>query len=99
MLERYKSTKASLFPFVVIPPGMSEVELRTKRPFLWKGIMVAERFFDGTGQIEAGKALLTEISRATFIEPLKSLDVLHGLQLAVAWYVASCPGVSEGWEG
>lgn len=85
MLKEFKDVKASLFPFVVIPPGMSEAELRRQRPFLWKGIMVVERFFDGTGQIEAGKALLTEISRATFIEPVKSLDVLHGLQLAVAW--------------
>lgn len=85
MLQEYKDVKASLFPFVVVPPGMSEAELRRQRPFLWKGIMVVQRFFEGTGQIEAGKALLTEISRATFIEPVKSLDVLHGLQLAVAW--------------
>ena len=85
MLEDYKDTRASLFPFVVIPPGMSEAELRVKRPFLWKGVMVVQRFFEGTGQMAAGKALLTDISRATFIEPLKSLDVLHGLQLAIAW--------------
>ncbi|SPN98362.1 uncharacterized protein DNG_01407 [Cephalotrichum gorgonifer] len=85
MLEDFKREKAALFPFVVIPPGMSEATLRVQRPFLWKGIMVCQRFFDGTGQITAGRELLTEISRASFIEPLKSLDVLQSLQLAISW--------------
>lgn len=85
MLQDYKDIKSRLFPFVVVPPGMSEAELRVKRPFLWKGIMVVERFLQGTGQMAAGKELLTEISRATFVEPLKSLDVLHGLLLTIAW--------------
>ena len=85
MLEEYKKYKARLVPFVVIPPGMSAAELRVQRPFLWKGIMVVERWLDGTGQVTAGKELLMEISRATFVEPVKSLDVLHALQLAIAW--------------
>ncbi|MBE3049333.1 hypothetical protein IMZ48_43905 [Candidatus Bathyarchaeota archaeon] len=85
MLREYKSHKARLCPFVIVPPSMSEAELRAKRPFLWKAIMVVERFLDGTGQMTAAKELLTEISRATFIEPLKSLDVLHGLLLTISW--------------
>lgn len=84
MLEEYRKTKARLVPFVIIPP-MSAAELRVQRPFLWKGIMVVERWLDGTGQVTAGKELLMEISRATFVEPVKSLDVLHALQLAIAW--------------
>jgi len=92
MLAKYKGHKAALYPFVVIPPHLGEEELRTRRPFLWKAVMMIERVLDGTGQITMAMELLGDISRAAFIQPDKSLDVLMSLQLVIAWMHYSING-------
>ncbi|CAI4211475.1 unnamed protein product [Parascedosporium putredinis] len=92
MLAKYKGHKAALYPFVVIPPHLGEEDLRTRRPFLWKAVMMIERVLDGTGQITMAMELLGDISRAAFIQPDKSLDVLMSLQLVIAWMHYSING-------
>lgn len=85
LLQHYKVVHADLFPFVLVPPQMSAMELRQHRPFLWKATMMVSCFLDGTRQVKLGEELLAEIGRAAFVDGVKSLDLLHGLQLLIAW--------------
>ncbi|KAK0722368.1 hypothetical protein B0T26DRAFT_702457 [Lasiosphaeria miniovina] len=48
--------------------------------------MVAACHLHGKRQVVMADDLLREIVAAAFITPLKSLDVLQGLQLLIAWY-------------
>lgn len=85
LLQHYTSVHADLFPFVLVPPQMSAMELRQHRPFLWKAAMMVSCFLDGGRQVKLGEELLAEIGRAAVVDGVKSLDLLHGLQLLIAW--------------
>jgi hypothetical protein len=87
---------AHLFPFAIVPPHLTSAQIREQRPFLWKGIMVEACLFDGARQILLGNELLREVSEAAFVKPEKSLDLLHGLQLLVAWLVSLLNEVGVG---
>ncbi|CAM1505357.1 Fc.00g109940.m01.CDS01 [Cosmosporella sp. VM-42] len=87
LLQHYVNVHADLFPFVLVPQQMTAMELRQHRPFLWKAAMMVGCFLDGARQVKLGEELLAEIGRAAIVDGLKSLDLLHGLQLLVAWWV------------
>jgi hypothetical protein len=76
-----------LFPFVVVPRHLSSAQMREQRPFLWKGVMLQMFFFDGKRQTALGHELLKDVLEAAFVRPQKTLDLLQGLQLLVAWFV------------
>jgi hypothetical protein len=78
---------AHLFPFAVVPPDMTAAQMREQRPFFWKAIMMEACLFEGARQVALGNELLREVSQAAFVRPEKSLDLLHGLQLLIAWLV------------
>jgi hypothetical protein len=78
---------AHLFPFAVVPPDMTAAQMREQRPFFWKAIMMEACLFEGARQVALGNELLREVSQAAFVRPGKSLDLLHGLQLLIAWLV------------
>lgn len=86
LLAEYRSSLEGLFPFVVIPPDMTSEEMREQRPFLWKGIMMETCHLDGMRQIVLGEQLLKDITEAAYIKGKKSLDLLQGLQILVAWF-------------
>ncbi|KAL1837031.1 hypothetical protein VTJ49DRAFT_4342 [Mycothermus thermophilus] len=86
MLNTYRQRMQHLFPFVIVPPHLSSDQLQEQRPFLWKAVMVESCLFDGPRQDALGKQLLCEVGKAALIHPQKSLDLLHGLQMLIAWY-------------
>lgn len=47
--------------------------------------MMVGCFFDGARQVRLGKELLADIGKAMILDGVKSLDVLQGLQLLIAW--------------
>lgn len=86
MLEDYKAYMAPLFPFVVVPPHMTSDQLRKERPFLWKGVIMQACHLDCARQIALGQELLSDIAQASLTKPQKSLDLLQGLEILIAWY-------------
>lgn len=86
LLDEYRTHLAPVFPFVALSPNTTAAELRTHRPFVWKGVMMAACRLDGARQIVLGNALLREVMGASFLRPQKGLDLLQGLQLLVAWF-------------
>lgn len=86
MLAEYRSKAARLFPFIVLPE-IKASELKEQRPFLWKAVMIVACFLDGARHDRLGEELINEIVTATMMKTERSLDILQGLQLLVAWYV------------
>jgi hypothetical protein len=84
----YRENMAHLFPFAVVPPDMTAAQMREQRPFFWKGVMMEACLFEGARQVALGNELLREVSQAAFVRPEKSLDLLHGVQLLIAWLVS-----------
>ncbi|KAK4106558.1 hypothetical protein N658DRAFT_415141 [Parathielavia hyrcaniae] len=85
-LRLYRKSMAHLFPFVVVPPDLSSAQMREQRPFLWKAIMMEACVYEGARQVALGNELLKEVSEAALVRPEKNIDLLHGLQLLIAWY-------------
>lgn len=85
LLQEYQTQMAHLFPFIVIPQDVTAAELRVKRPFLWKAVMMEACHLDGSRQIVLGNQLLQEITEAAIIKPQKSIDLLQGLHILMAW--------------
>ncbi|KAM5351381.1 hypothetical protein ACJ41O_004104 [Fusarium nematophilum] len=86
LLDNYKAIHGGLFPFVRVPEHMTALELREHRPFMWKAVMMVGCFLDGARQVKLGEELLAEIGRAAVVDGLKSLDLLHGLQMLISWF-------------
>lgn len=85
LLAEYRDQIQMLYPFVIVPPETSAAELLETRPFLWKAVMMQACHLDGARQIELGNRLLEDIGLACLTRPHKSLDLLQGLQILVAW--------------
>lgn len=85
LLSKYRSSMMSVFPFVIIPEQATSASLRSNHPFTWKALMVQACMDDGHRQQVLGKEVLQELSEALLTKPRKSLDLLQGLILFVAW--------------
>ncbi|KAK2013239.1 hypothetical protein LZ32DRAFT_530761 [Colletotrichum eremochloae] len=86
MLRTFVDDLQPLYPFVIVPPNMGPAQLAAERPYLWKGIQMTACHLDAAKQVRLGNELLQDIVQAAFTKPVKSLDVLQGLQLLIAWY-------------
>ncbi|EFQ28616.1 uncharacterized protein GLRG_03760 [Colletotrichum graminicola M1.001] len=86
ILQTFVDEMQPLYPFVIVPPNMGPAQLAAERPYLWKGIQMMACHLDAAKQVRLGNELLQDIVQAAFMKPVKSLDVLQGLQLLIAWY-------------
>ncbi|ORY59091.1 uncharacterized protein BCR38DRAFT_477399 [Pseudomassariella vexata] len=86
LLSEYKDKLMHIFPFVIVPHDLTAAQLQWKRLFLWKAVMVEACHLDGKRQLELGTELLRELSEAAFTRPHKSVDLLQGLLLYLAWF-------------
>ncbi|KAK4177060.1 hypothetical protein QBC36DRAFT_140065 [Triangularia setosa] len=94
LLQEYRSHMQHLFPFALVPPNLSALQMREQRPFFWKGVMVEACHHDGRRQMALGDQLLRDISVAAFQQSSQKgqsllgvgLDLLQGAQVLLAWY-------------
>ena len=87
LLDMFRRYMASQFPFVVIPSDMTAVALRQKKPFLHLVIMMVSFQGEASRQLALGIKVKEYISNAIIMRSEKSLDLLQGLLVAMAWYV------------
>ncbi|POS71250.1 hypothetical protein DHEL01_v210357 [Diaporthe helianthi] len=85
-LAEYREHMEPIFPFIVIPRHMNSEQLRAKRPFLWKAVMMQTLFLNAGRQIPLGDELLNDIVTSCFLQPKKSFDLLQALEILVAWW-------------
>lgn len=89
LLYVYRNNMGPQFPFVVIPDDVSAVELAQKKPFLYRTVIMAASYHDRTGQSRMTKDIFQYLSKHMIIRNEKSMDLLQGLLVLMAWSV--CP--------
>ncbi|KAI3395280.1 hypothetical protein diail_1478 [Diaporthe ilicicola] len=86
LLNEYREHMEPIFPFIVIPRQLSSEQVRKERPYLWKAAIMQSLCLDASRQVPLGNELLHEIVTSCFLKPEKSLDLLQGLEILVAWF-------------
>ncbi|KAL1649921.1 hypothetical protein SLS58_001297 [Diplodia intermedia] len=74
------------FPFVIIPPDATVQTLRDTKPFLLKSIIVVASIQDLAKQRALGHALMAELTTQLLIQGRRSVDLLQGILVWLAWY-------------
>lgn len=75
------------FPFVIVPRGTTSRDLRNDKPFLFAVIMMAASCQKLFSQTRAGNRLMEYLSVRMLQNGDKSLDLLQGLLVYLAWFV------------
>jgi hypothetical protein len=87
LFYRYMRLMAPSMPFVVIPDGTDPWELAEQKPFLMQVITTVAYFHDLPKQQVMVKDLMRKISEKLLMRNEKSLEVLQGILVLIAWYV------------
>lgn len=87
LLDRYKRLLAPSMPFVVLEDGIDAWSLTHKKPFLMQVIAAVSYFHDLPKQQVMVKDLMRQISEKLMMRNEKSLEVLQGMLILIAWYV------------
>lgn len=83
---RLFQTKATVFPFVLVPEGMSLDALRRHRPFLLLTILTTASAFDVKLQEKLEREIREVLSKRLIVNGESSLDLLEGILVYLAWY-------------
>lgn len=86
ILLEFKKNMTEQFPFVVIPSDSTSRSLQHDRPLLWKAIMVTASHGDPHRQLALGSKLMEDFTTRLLFRTEKSLDLLQGLLIFIAWY-------------
>jgi hypothetical protein len=89
LLYIFRNNMASQFPFVIVPDRVSAIELAQTKPFLYKAVLMVASYHDKTGQRKMTKDIFEYLSSHMIIANEKSLDLLQGLLVLMAWSVES----------
>ena len=86
MLDRFRFKAIHYFPYVILPPDASLGSIRCRTPFLFLCIITAMMIDDCTLQRRLGEEVRLEIHRKILLHNEKSLELLQGLLVHLAWY-------------
>lgn len=88
LFYRYMRLMAPSMPFVVVPDGTDPWELAEQKPFLMQVITTVAYFHDLPKQQVMVKDLMRKISEKLLMRNEKSLEVLQGILVLIAWLVS-----------
>ncbi|CAG9982033.1 unnamed protein product [Clonostachys byssicola] len=86
LLETFRNKAINHFPFVVLPHHASLHSVRRDSPFLFLCIMATMMVKDCTLQRQLGEEIRTQAYQRIMMGREKSMDLLQGLLVHVAWY-------------
>jgi hypothetical protein len=87
LLESFKA-KTNYFPFVIIPENVSVLSMLRDRPFLVLSTLAAASSTDRPLQKLLEHELKVSLCKRVFFDNEKSLDLLQGLLVYLAWSVS-----------
>lgn len=90
LLAIYQEDLMPVFPFVVIPPDTTPERLKTERPFLFSAIRMAASVSDVSSMRGQMFALTQQLTNEMMVESNRSMDLLQGILVMVAWYQNHC---------
>lgn len=85
LLRFFRDDMLRYMPFVIIPPSKSASELRQESPFLWLCVM-AITTKSSAKQTVLSRAVRSNLGELMLVDGQKSLDLLCGTIVCVAWY-------------
>ncbi|KAH9810748.1 hypothetical protein Tdes44962_MAKER05979 [Teratosphaeria destructans] len=86
LLARWRRLMAPMFPFVVVPEGVTARQLKNSKPLLLHTIVTVAYFHDLTKQQVMVKQLTRNVSERILINNEKNLGILQSLLVFVSWY-------------
>ncbi|CAH0054744.1 unnamed protein product [Clonostachys solani] len=86
VLQTFRNKAISHFPFVVLPHHANLHSVRRDSPFLFLCIMATMMVKDCTLQRQLGEEIRTQAYQRIMMGREKSMDLLQGLLVHVAWY-------------
>ncbi|CAI7607533.1 unnamed protein product [Penicillium pancosmium] len=94
LLEHFSTKMVHLFPFIVIPTGLTAEKLRQEKPFLFLNLaMVACQ--DASRQREFSKTVKEYVAEHIVLRSEQSLDLLQGLLVFLAWFIGHSPAPGQ----
>ncbi|KAK9233890.1 hypothetical protein V1525DRAFT_414898 [Lipomyces kononenkoae] len=85
-LETFRTEMTPYFPFVNVPTEFTVSELRQKKPFLLRAIVMVTCLEDANRQLAMAKNIRECISTSIVVKGEQSLDLLQGLLVCLAWF-------------
>jgi hypothetical protein len=96
LLEKFRRIKTPRFPFVLLPGGKDANALRKEAPFLFLAVMTACHEHKSRLQHTLEREVKKWISERLIMRSEKSLDLLQGLLVHLAWHhYHFCPGQQQ----
>lgn len=86
MLQEFRLSYASAFPFVIVPPSVNGNALRRSQPFLFHAILTVTSRRQAGLQLTLSAKLREQVSIRVINHSHKSLELLQGLLVYTAWY-------------
>lgn len=86
-MSHFKLKFMPIFPFVVIEPEVTAQEILSKKPFLFRVIMLIAAQLTLAKQREIRKSVLAYIGQHVLVLDQRDLGLLQGLLVYIAWYV------------
>jgi hypothetical protein len=86
LLDRFRTKAAQQFPFVIIPADASVEAVRKNTPFLFLAVAATMMFDNPFLQHQLGEAVRQQAFQRVFLGTEKSLDLLQGVLIYLAWY-------------
>ncbi|ROV94993.1 hypothetical protein VMCG_08298 [Cytospora schulzeri] len=90
LLAIYQSRLMPVFPFVTIPAGTRADRLKAERPFLFSAICMAASISDVRSMRGQMFSMIQRLTNEVFIESSRSMDILQGILVMLAWYQNHC---------
>ncbi|KUI54751.1 Transcriptional regulator WAR1 [Cytospora mali] len=90
LLEIYQTRLMPVFPFVPIPPGTQPGRLKAERPFLFSALCMAASISDVRSMRGQMFSMVKRLTNEMFIESNRSMDILQGIIVILAWYQNHC---------
>lgn len=90
LLSIYRNDLMPVFPFVVLPADSTPERLKAERPFLFSAIRMAASISDVSSMRGQMFALTQQLTNEMMVESNRSMDLLQGILVMVAWYQNHC---------
>ncbi|KAJ4271337.1 hypothetical protein NW762_000039 [Fusarium torreyae] len=90
LLNIYRKELQILHPFVIIPKGVTAARLKATRPFLMSSIRMVTSFRSLRSMRAQMYHLMRHVADHMLIRSERSLDLLLGIIVIVAWYQYHC---------
>ena len=87
LIKMYQEEMTHQTPFVVVPHDITASDLRTKKPILFKAVMMATSYEYPSRQAYYERQMAEQISEQVLLGGQKNLETLQAILLLIAWGV------------